>query len=267
MTCVGPPTTHRFTTQPIPELPVGFDPSDEIDAPRAPVVHNDEVPAVLLDREMYAEAEAARLLQVAQSTLHYWLEGGQRRNRDYLPIIRREPTGSRVVTWGEFVEAALLRQYRKKHSVPMAELRIVIEKLRDRLDVPYPLAHYRPFVGPGRRLLLESQQEAELPGEFWLVAIADGQPTLTPPSETYVERVEWDEDLAVGWRPAADPKSPVRMRPDERFGLPAVGGIKTEIIWEHLEGDETFDEVASEFDLTTDEVRWAHAFETSLRAA
>ena len=27
----------------------------------------------LLEREMYAEAEAARLLNVAQSTLHYWL--------------------------------------------------------------------------------------------------------------------------------------------------------------------------------------------------
>ena len=29
----------------------------------------------LLERETYAEAEAARLLEVATSTLHYWLEG------------------------------------------------------------------------------------------------------------------------------------------------------------------------------------------------
>ena len=29
----------------------------------------------LLEREMYAEAGAARLLNVAPSTLHYWLEG------------------------------------------------------------------------------------------------------------------------------------------------------------------------------------------------
>jgi len=28
----------------------------------------------LLERETYAEAEAARLLDVAPSTLHYWLE-------------------------------------------------------------------------------------------------------------------------------------------------------------------------------------------------
>jgi uncharacterized protein (DUF433 family) len=84
------------------------------------------------------------------------------------------------------------------------------------------------------------------------------------PSETFYRRVEWDQDLAAGWRPAADEGSPVRMRPDVRFGLPAVGGIRTAVIWEQLEAGETFEEVAGEFSLTLSDVRWAHAFETSL---
>lgn len=50
----------------------------------------------VLDREMYSEAEAARLLRVAQSTLHYWLDGGTRRGRQYKPVIRAEPRDSRV---------------------------------------------------------------------------------------------------------------------------------------------------------------------------
>lgn len=37
---------------------------------------------------MYSEAEAARLLRVAPSTLHYWLEGSTRRGTSYLPIFR-----------------------------------------------------------------------------------------------------------------------------------------------------------------------------------
>jgi hypothetical protein len=54
----------------------------------------------VLDREMYSEAEAARLLGVVQSTLNYWLEGGIRRGKSYRPIIRTEPTGGRSpVTW------------------------------------------------------------------------------------------------------------------------------------------------------------------------
>jgi uncharacterized protein (DUF433 family) len=225
------------------------------------------VPAETLNQEMFAEAEAARLLQVAQGTLHYWLEGGTRGRREYLPIIRPSATGSRLVTWGEFIEAGFLRQYRRTHQVPMAELRGFIERLRDEYGVLHPLASSKPFVGPGRRLLLEVQEAAGLPGDFWLVAIAGGQPTLTPPSDTYFEHVEWVDELAAGWSPAADPRSPVRMRPNERFGLPAIGGVKTEVVWEHLEAEEGFDEVADQFDLTMDEVRWAHAFETSLRAA
>jgi hypothetical protein len=120
-----------------------------------------------------------------------------------------------------------------------------------KLGVRYPLAHSLPLIGPGKRLLLEVQEEVGLPGEYWLVAVADGQPTLTPPSETFTERVEWSDEIAAAWRPAADAASPVRMRPDERFALPAVGGVKTEVLWEHLEADETFDDVAGEFDLTS----------------
>ena len=55
----------------------------------------------ILDREMYTEAAAARLLSVAPSTLHWWLEGRPPR---YTPVIRvHSPTGSRNVTWAEFV--------------------------------------------------------------------------------------------------------------------------------------------------------------------
>jgi uncharacterized protein (DUF433 family) len=220
-----------------------------------------------LRRQMFAGPEAARLLPVALGTLRYWLEGGVRRQRQYWPVIRPEPTGSRAVTWGEFVEAALLRQYRRAHQVPVREMRTVTERLRDRFGVPYPLARAKPFVGPGKRLRFRQHEAPDLPGDLWLVAVANGQPTLLPASQIFYERIEWGEDLALGWRPALDPKSPVRMRPDERFGLPAVCGVKTEMIWEHLDAGEDFDEVAAEFDLSVNEVRWAHAFETSLRAA
>jgi hypothetical protein len=83
----------------------------------------------VLDQEMYTEAEAARLLRVAPATLHYWLEGGTRRNKTFKPVIREEATGSRTVTWAEFVEAGLLRQYRRQHNVPMATLRSISSSL------------------------------------------------------------------------------------------------------------------------------------------
>lgn len=54
------------------------------------------------------------------------------------PVIRLQPRGDRAVTWAEFVEAGLLREYRRTHRVPMAELRTFIDLLREELGVPYP---------------------------------------------------------------------------------------------------------------------------------
>ncbi len=221
----------------------------------------------VLDREMFSEAEAARLLRVAQSTLNYWLEGGVRRGRTYKPVIRVEPRGDRsAVTWAEFIEAGLLREYRRTHLVPMAELRAFVDLLRDRYGVPYPLAHHRPFIAD-RKLLLEAQDTVGLNAEFCLVAVASGQLILTPPSQSFVERVTWTDDVAAGWRPHDDPHSPVRMTPDVRFGRPAVHGVSTEVLWEHAEAGEDVEEMAEDFDLSSSDVRWALAYETSLRAA
>jgi uncharacterized protein (DUF433 family) len=233
-------------------------------------VPNDRLPvmtASVLDREMFSEAEASRILRVPQSTLHWWLNGGMYGNRNYRPVIRTEPTSGRSVTWAEFVESGLLREYRRTHKVALSELRIVIDRLRDEYGTPYPLAHHRPFVGPGRELLLEVQQEAGLDADLCLVAVANDQLLLTPAAEAFVQRVEWAEDIAVSWRPHDDPQSPVRMAPDVRFGKPAIKGISTGALWEHVESGEDLTEVAEAFGLDIVDLRWALAYENSARAA
>ena len=57
------------------------------------------------------------------------------------------------------------------------------------------------------------------------------------------------------------------MLPGVRFGRPSVRGISTEVLWEHTDTGETAREVAKDFDLTVNDVWWALAYETSLRAA
>jgi uncharacterized protein (DUF433 family) len=221
----------------------------------------------LLDREMYTEAEAARLLALPQSTLNYWLEGGKRGHKVYRPIIREEPRGDRqAVAWAEFIEAGLLRQYRREHGVPMAELRAFTDIVRREYQVPYPLAHLQPFVS-GKELLIRAQDAAGLEADFCLVALVRGQAMLTPAAESFVQRVTWHDDLATQWRPHDDPKSPVRINPEVRFGRPSIAGISTEALWEHEQAGETTEDIAGEFNLSADAVRWAIAYEQSARAA
>jgi uncharacterized protein (DUF433 family)/DNA-binding transcriptional MerR regulator len=220
----------------------------------------------VLDREVYTEADAARLLRVSQSTLHYWLEGGSRRGKDYKPIVRDQPRGMRIVTWAEFVEAAFLREYRQTLNVPMAELRRFIELLRERFEVPYPLADRRPFVS-GRQLVYDAQTAANLDAELWLVTVAGDQLLLTFPADSFLRRVQWVDDQAVAYNPDADTESPVRVRPDTRFGRPFIRGVSTEVVWEHHDAGEDIDEIAEQFALERSDVNWALAYEHASRAA
>lgn len=230
------------------------------------VGHYGRVDVKTLNRPVYSLADAAEILRMSPSMLAWWLDGGERGRRVYPPVIRIEPTGERNLTWAEFVEAGLLRQYRRELGVRLHEIRKFVAALRDELGVEHPLAHARPWVGAGPRLLMRFQQECDLPGDLWLIAPVSGQLMQLPPAESFVKRVEWDDDLPVAWRPHDDASSPVRCRPGRRFGRPAVCGISTSAIFEHLDGGESEEDVADQFDLAVQDVRWAVAYETS-RAA
>ncbi|MCY4068844.1 MAG: DUF433 domain-containing protein [Acidimicrobiaceae bacterium] len=219
-----------------------------------------------LNRRIYSLADAAEILRMGAGTLAWWLDGGKRGRSIYPPVIRVERTGERSLTWAEFVEAGLLRQYRRDLGVQLHEIRRFVAALRDELSIEHPLAHARPWVGEGMRLLMRFQEECDLPGDLWLIAPVSGQLMQLPPAESFVKRVEWDGDLPVSWRPHDDTSSPVRCRPSQRFGRPAVYGISTSAIFEHFDGGEHEEEIADQFDLAVQDVRWAVAYETS-RAA
>lgn len=223
-------------------------------------------PPPVLDRELYSEQEAARLLGLPPSTLHYWLEGGVRRGGIvYAPIIRPEATGRRWVSWAEFIEAGWLSTYRRRRGVPMPELRAFISQLREQTGIPYPLAHSRPLVS-GRQLVLRAQEVAGLQLDFQLVVPVGNQLMLSYPGQTFVDRVVWDGDFAVGWRPH-DLASPVTVRPDVRFGRPAVAGVSTLSIFDRAEEGASREEIAADFEVSVADVRWALAYEEQQHAA
>jgi len=125
----------------------------------------------------------------------------------------------------------------------MVELRAFIDVMRERYQVPYPLADRRPWVS-GRELLSQAQDASGLDPEFCLIAEVRGQYVLTAAADSFLHRVNWET----------------------RSGRPAVKGITTEVLWEHEQAGEMPDEIAAEFGLSDEGVRWALAYETSARA-
>ena len=68
----------------------------------------------LLDRPVYGMSQAARLLGLRADGLRRWIDGYERHGKLYAPVIRERRTLDDAVTWGEFIEAGYLREYRAK---------------------------------------------------------------------------------------------------------------------------------------------------------
>ncbi len=213
----------------------------------------------LLNREVYSSGEAARLLGVPASTLRRWLNGHERAGQFYPPVLRLEP-GSDIVTWGEFVEAGYLREYRRL-KVSLQSLRPFILALRESLDVPYPLAHSRPWVHD-RQLVQEIQKASGLDERLAFVEYSSGQLVLSPVAEAFFKKVEFDPKDSVARRMYPDGRdSHVVIDPRLAWGEPTVDGIRTDNLYELWQAGDDPDRIAEAFDLTREQVQSALRYE------
>jgi uncharacterized protein (DUF433 family) len=216
----------------------------------------------LLERPVMTAREAARQLDIPATTLTHWLEGWMRAGTWYAPVLRDKPTGASEITWGEMVEARYLRAYRQR--VSMQQLRRFIGGLRREFGLPYPLAHFQPFVGPGRRLLLELQDEAQLPLSMRMVyEVTTGQLILDGRVDDFLSRVTFEdagERQAERMHPAGR-NSPVVMDPRVGSAASTVRGTRTEVLAELADSDVPVEDIAADFHLPVAMVKAALSYE------
>lgn len=213
----------------------------------------------LLDRAIYAYADVDRLVGLPPGTARRWLDGYTRAGVFYEPVLRAEPTGEDVVTWGEMVEARLLAQFRDRH-VPVQRMRPAIIRLRENFGT-YPLARAQPWLSVhGRDLVLRVQEEVGLDDHLLLVVIRNDQLVLSDGAERFQASVEYDDEVAARIRPDARAPS-VLMDPARAFGQPAIRSVKTETLAEDYRAGASREELADLYDLTLVQVEDAIRFE------
>lgn len=222
----------------------------------------------LLARPTYSLSEAARLLRISPSKLRWWLEGTVRGSKQYPPVLRSEPTGDSQVSWGEFIEAAYLREYRR--HVPLQRLRPLREALSREFKTAYPFAVSRPLVAH-RELVSEMQHELQIPEELWMV-VGSGQLMLSEAAATFCRRVEFDAATEEAMRYIVmEAQEPVYVNPRFSFGIPTVRRVRTEVIAElYLSGEprSAIMDIYSGHGVTEVDIDTAVDFETRfLRAA
>jgi uncharacterized protein (DUF433 family) len=216
----------------------------------------------LLSMRLCSYREAAHTLRVPASTLWRWLEGREAEGQE--PILRPTPTGDNTMTWGEFIEAAYLREYRRRR-VPLCRLRLFIEAVRDELQLPHPLATKRPFIAAEHRLVLHIEEGVELARELRPVIVdpTDGQSVLSYSADAFLDKVEFAEvgDMpAVRWFPTGK-QSPVVVDPEMRGGAPTVRGIRTAAVAELAAGGLSVAALVEDYGLPEVELRQALAYE------
>lgn len=181
----------------------------------------------LLDRPSYLYWEVDRLIGLPSGTARRWINGYQRGGRSYAPILRDAPFATEWATWGEFVEARILSEFRDQR-VPTTRLRAAVLRLRDDFQVAYPLAHMRPYLealngqlvvrdglGGGRHELTTGQRILEAGSVVMRVA------TLT----------EDESGESVVAELPLDPEFPsIRTHPDRLSGQPTIEGRRIAVV-------------------------------------
>jgi len=215
---------------------------------------------------VYAVLEAAGLLGLRADRARAWLDGYERQSAQCAPVIRVEPTGEDVVTWGEFVELGYLREYRRK-GVPLQRLRPVIDELRREFDTPYPLATAKPYI-LGKELVLDLQERNGIPSAIAIVIRSGQQILLAHDAQRFFKKVEFEapEEGDVRRLHPAGLASPVVIDPLVRFGRPSVQGVATERLWELFDAGEPIEQIADGYEIPTEEIRAAIAYEEQLRS-
>lgn len=226
-----------------------------------------------LERPLYLMRDVDSMLQLGKGTAKRWIDGYRRLAKHYPPIVRERRTGDDAVSWGEFIETALLSAYRDA-GLRIYHLRGVVESLRESLNTRYPLAHVRPLVDvPTMKLVLDAQRATGLDKDLWLVCeIGTGQLKLSEGAQLFKVKTDFDtptgatEAVAMRYHPLG-PGTAVTIDPQQRFGQPVVRAVPTDVLAEQVRAGDPIESVAMAYQLSPDEVQQALRYEKGERAA
>ena len=208
----------------------------------------------LLDREVYTASQADRLIGVTTGTVRRWVDGYDARGKSYEPLIRERRTGADAVTWGEYVEARLISEYRQL-GARVFHLRPAIMRLREEFGEKYPLAYARLFTEvQGRELVLRVQDETRLQPSLYMV-LREGQLRL-PSLEVNNFQKSVDYDTSTGAVARVNIGSTITVDPLYSFGEPTVRGrrLRAASIIEAVAAGESRKEIRETWDISDETI-------------
>lgn len=221
------------------------------------------------DLPLYTIADAARILRVSPATLRSWTLGRAYSTREgarhWEALVRIADRDGHRLSFTNLVELHVLSVLRGKR-VRVERIRSATRFIRKEMGTEHPLADVDTHT-----------DTVDLYVEFFgqLVNASQGQATLRPVVERYLQRIDRDVNgLARRLFPstrhgeAFGPRLVV-IDPERRFGRPLLAGttIETSAIAQRFKAGESADELALDFGIDREAVEEAVRFETEIRRA
>ncbi|UXA16741.1 DUF433 domain-containing protein [Mycobacterium sp. SMC-4] len=212
----------------------------------------------LLDRDVYLYSEVDRIVGLRPGTARRWINGYSRAGKHHDPILRIEPRDTEWATWGEFVEARILKEYREE--IHTRRLREAVSALRQEYRRDYPLAYLQPYLSVVDKDLTIRANDAEaqvvvrtgqsLLGEGWPV-IQQSQLAEDDKGMKFVAELPPDIDFPD-----------IVVNPNRYSGLPTFRGRRVSVatIAGMVAAGEAPSDLAADYGLSLAQVENAVAF-------
>jgi uncharacterized protein (DUF433 family) len=199
---------------------------------------------------LFTLRECATYLHTPLSTLHGWAQP-----RNEVPLITTLASSGRQATipFVGFAEAFVLGALRKA-GVPMQRIRPAVKKLSDEIGLDHALASERVYTD-GAELIFDYASSTD--DERLLTVVRTGQEHFADVIRDYLKPIMYGND---GWaarvRLPAYARAEVTVDPTEAFGQPLLvhGGARVEDLVDRFRAGDGFAEIATDFDVPSDEV-------------
>ena len=220
----------------------------------------------------YSYVEAAHYLNLPPSTLSSWFSGKSYQHggeiRRFKPVIRLDGKPGEGLSFLNLVEAHVLTAIRRRHGIPLQQVRKALDFVRRKLGVKRPLADAR-FETDGVDLFVRELEK--------LVNVSqEGQLEIEPVIRSFLKRIKRDPSgVPIKLYPftrkaaTADEPEPVEIDPRVAFGRPVlVGrGVPTAVLADRFKAGDSLVDLAQDYDTSPQTIEEAIRCELSRREA
>lgn len=214
----------------------------------------------------YSVTDASRYLRIPFATLRSWVVGRTYPVADGLgsfePLIRPADPAHRRLSFENLIEAHVLRALRSQHGVNLKAVRPALAYAEEELGIERLLLNNEPLLTHGGELFLDRF------GDLVNLTRA-GQIAMREVLIQHLHRVERDDALIpIRLYPFVTlnrVSQSVVIDPLRSFGRPTLvgAGVRTQVIAARINAGESVEELAEDYELSTEQIQDALIFQAA----